>query len=76
MDEDISQALFLHFIGIKWAVLFKKGFSKFFESPAWERQSEMTKADRDRRSYYLGETPRTFGIEHERRSKFKTSYFM
>ena len=76
MDEDISQALFLHFIGIKWAVLFKKGFCEFVESPAWERQTEMTKADRDRRSYFLGETPKTFGIEHERRLKYRTSYFM
>ncbi|KAL9118678.1 MAG: hypothetical protein Q9187_004775 [Circinaria calcarea] len=76
MRENVSQALFLHFTGIKWAVLFKKLFSEFFDSPAWERQTEMTKSDRDRRSYFLGETSKTFGIEHERRSKFKNPYFL
>ncbi|KAG0138607.1 hypothetical protein HOY82DRAFT_631210 [Tuber indicum] len=36
MDEDIVQAIFLHFIGLKWSVEFKKIFTKIFNSRAWD----------------------------------------
>jgi len=35
MDEDIIQAIFLHFIGLKWSVEFKKRFTDIFNSRAW-----------------------------------------
>ncbi|PWW76965.1 hypothetical protein C7212DRAFT_278870 [Tuber magnatum] len=35
MDEDIIQAIFLHFIGLKWSVEFKGIFTGFFNSRAW-----------------------------------------
>ena len=35
MDEDIIQAIFLHFIGLKWSVEFKERFTNIFNSRAW-----------------------------------------
>jgi len=35
MDEDIIQAIFLHFIGLKWSVEFKEKFTDIFNSRAW-----------------------------------------
>ena len=32
MDEDIIQAMFLHFIGLKWSVEFKGIFTNIFDS--------------------------------------------
>jgi len=35
MDEDIIQAIFIHFIGLKWSVEFKARFTNIFDSRAW-----------------------------------------
>ncbi|RPA89133.1 hypothetical protein L873DRAFT_1723179 [Choiromyces venosus 120613-1] len=35
MDEDILQAIFLQFIGLKWSVEFKKIFTGIYNSRAW-----------------------------------------
>ncbi|KAI4126890.1 MAG: hypothetical protein LQ338_003504 [Usnochroma carphineum] len=39
MDEELLQALLLHFIGSKWAVHLKKAFLEFFYSRAWQLSS-------------------------------------
>ena len=36
MDEEIVQALFLHFLGTKWAVHLKTVFRRLFHSGAWK----------------------------------------
>ena len=54
MDEEIMQALLLHFIGIKWAVHIKAVFTTFFHSGAWKhstRKSLDASARRRRRDY-------------------------
>ena len=61
MDEDILDALFLQFIGIKWSVKFKNILLEFFRSYAW-KSSPMTipKRDLERRQYFLYENPNIF----------------
>ena len=39
MDEEILQALLLHFIGMKWATHFRMVFGAFFHSGAWKQSS-------------------------------------
>ncbi|KAJ4353401.1 uncharacterized protein N0V89_005130 [Didymosphaeria variabile] len=54
MHEDLLQAIFLHYIGVKWSVFFKNAF-KDFRKEAWEtNQITVPKGDRLRREYYLG----------------------
>jgi hypothetical protein len=56
MDEDILDTLFLHFIGVKWAVEFKECFHKLFTSHAWKPSSRpIAKQDLERRRYFLEE---------------------
>jgi len=40
MDEDIIQAIFLHFIGLKWSVELKGTFTNIFNSRAWNTGSK------------------------------------
>ncbi|MCJ1383648.1 hypothetical protein MMC17_006762 [Xylographa soralifera] len=72
MHEEIPQALFLHYIGMKWASFFKGELSDF---SAWTKQSFLTKQDRYRRSFFLQETERS-GIEPSMARTFQNEYFM
>lgn len=59
MDEEILQAIFLHWIGLKWATTFKRYFRKFFESRAWSLPTQpVSKMENERREYFLGENPK------------------
>lgn len=56
MNEEIMQALLLHFIEMKWAVHIKAVFTTFFHSGAWKqstRRSLDASARRRRRDYGL-----------------------
>ena len=79
MDEEILQALLLHFIGLKWAVHFKSAFLEFFNSGAWKQssRSSMDRQARQRRQDFLGEEKSTDStVRNERRSKYQAEYFM
>lgn len=56
MDEEILQALFLHFIGTMWAVHLKTVFMEFFHSGAWKQSSfrSLDRKARQRREGFLG----------------------
>jgi hypothetical protein len=54
MHEDLLQAIFLQYIGVKWSVFFKTAF-KDFRLKAWKTNgTTVPKADRLRRQYYIG----------------------
>ncbi|KAJ4301910.1 hypothetical protein N0V90_004006 [Kalmusia sp. IMI 367209] len=54
MHEDLLQAIFLHYIGVKWSVFFKRAFHAF-RLGAWKTNHvTVPKVDRLRREYYLG----------------------
>lgn len=85
MDEDVLDGLFLHTIGTRFAVLFRSVFTKFFFSHAWRRSSKnVSKADRDRRSYFLGEGQfdlgrhglSTNGVQNRRQATFAKDHFL
>ncbi|KAF2099589.1 hypothetical protein NA57DRAFT_75089 [Rhizodiscina lignyota] len=81
MDEELHQAIFLHFIGSKWAVLLKQTFTSFFHSGAWlvNPYKAMGKRDRQRREFFLGSDSglrNASTVRNERRTMYETDYFM
>ncbi|KAL8687844.1 MAG: hypothetical protein Q9218_006098 [Villophora microphyllina] len=91
MDEEILQALLIHFVGLKWAIHFKSACVKFFHSGAWQQSpyKSMDKKARTRREEFLGtEAPATTAVRkqaalstsstvrNERRKDYEQYYFM
>lgn len=86
MDEEILQAIFLEWLGLKWAVQFKVMFREIFDSRAWKSSSKsLTKTEIERRDYFLDEkqsaySPDKIGtpitIEQTRRAMQKKDFFM
>ena len=78
--EDAAQALFLHDIGMWWALNLKKGLRKFADSLGWRDRSRLQRRDRERRSYFLGEhqnrRENKNTIQTTKRSGFLQRYFM
>ncbi|OAL50609.1 hypothetical protein IQ07DRAFT_566679 [Pyrenochaeta sp. DS3sAY3a] len=54
-DPDLLQAIFLHYIGVKWSVFLKGAFKTIYKHKAWaSSNTQVSKTDRLRRSYFLG----------------------
>lgn len=81
MDEDILDAIFLHYIGVKWSIKFKELFTMVFNSHAWKPQAKtIPKQDIERRKYFLYENDtahrHTANIVTARKESFLEKYFM
>ncbi|KAL1607651.1 hypothetical protein SLS60_002586 [Paraconiothyrium brasiliense] len=77
MHEDLLQAIFLHYIGVKWSVFFKNAF-KEFRDEAWEsNHGAVPKGDRLRREYYLGsDGTQTYpNLREKRANGHRKTYF-
>ena len=56
MDEDVLDAIFLHYIGIRWSVNIKSILLTIIQSGrAWKRVPSVPQEAVDRRHYYLGD---------------------
>ncbi|CAM1504839.1 Fc.00g024300.m01.CDS01 [Cosmosporella sp. VM-42] len=77
MHEDLLQAIFLQYIGIKWSVFFKGAFKGFRRSKeAWEpTRRPVPKAYRLRLGYYLGPVDRD-SLQSARAKIYRNKYFM
>ncbi|OCK74265.1 hypothetical protein K432DRAFT_339211 [Lepidopterella palustris CBS 459.81] len=78
LHEDLLQAMFLQFIGVKWSVFFKGAFRKFRRfGDAWKSlRKDVPKIDQKRRDYYLGAQQRKPTLQSKRRSLWRKSYFL
>ncbi|KPI36697.1 uncharacterized protein AB675_10092 [Cyphellophora attinorum] len=77
MDEDVLDAILVHYIGIKWAVHFRQVFTTFFSGPAWSSQAKkMPLVDRQRREWFLGKDYASGGIQEVRNNTYLRDYFM
>lgn len=86
MDEEILQAIFLEWLGLKWAVQFKAMFREIFDSRAWKSSSKsLTKTEIERRECFLDEKQGPYSldkiappitIEQTRRAMQKEDFFM
>ncbi len=79
MDEDILQALLLHFIGMKWATHFRSVFGAFFDSAAWKQSSDnsLNGLARRKRQRFLGQDHENEqNVKAERHERFQNDYFL
>ncbi|KPM39397.1 hypothetical protein AK830_g7150 [Neonectria ditissima] len=78
MHEDLLQAIFLHYIGVKWSVFFKRAFTNFRNADgAWKSpRQEIPKEAKQRLGYYLGTLKTSPCLQNSRASKYKKNYFM
>lgn len=80
MDEDIVQAIFLHYIGITWSVTIKHMLKRLISNKdVWKSSKKpMPVQDKDRRAYYLGEahTAATRGIASLKQEQHWDDYFL
>jgi hypothetical protein len=78
LDEDLLQAMFLQFIGVKWSVLFKEALQEFCKHRnVWKKLgSPMSKADKKRRAYYLGPQYTKGSLNSRRFSEWRKNYFL
>ncbi|KAI1165022.1 hypothetical protein F5B18DRAFT_210497 [Nemania serpens] len=80
MHEDVLQAIFLHYIGVKWSVFFKNAFRQFRKfDEAWTRsRKSIPRLDQERREYYLGpgSLNRHKSVHSARETLYSNHYFM
>ncbi|RGP81653.1 hypothetical protein FLONG3_253 [Fusarium longipes] len=77
MHEDLLQAIFLQYIGVKWSVFFKQAFTTFRDSGPWKSMGQdVTRDEKRRLGYYLGPLQTEPCLQHEREEINMTRYFM
>ncbi|KAI0970046.1 hypothetical protein F4678DRAFT_145905 [Xylaria arbuscula] len=80
MHEDVLQAVFLHYIGVKWSVCLKGAFREFRKfDGAWKSSRKtISQLDQKRRIYYLGpESVKRHDSLHSAKDKlYRKYYFM
>ena len=76
MHEDLLQAIFLQFIGVKWSVFFKAKLREFRKT-AWKSNfKSVSRVERKRREYYLGVQETDETLQRIRRRKYRQGYFL
>ena len=78
MHEDLLQAIFLQYIGVKWSVFFKTAFTTFHHfDGAWiPHGTEISRVDKKRREYYLGPQATRPTLQSTRQRVWKSGYFV
>jgi hypothetical protein len=78
IDEDLLQAIFLQFIGVKWCVFFKGAFTSFSNfDGAWTSLREpIPTLARKRREYFLGPQEKKPSVQSKRQGLYKSIWFM
>ena len=78
MDEEILQALLIHYIGMRLGLHLKDVFTTFFYSGAWKQTSRkpLDRQARGRRQDYGLEVGEPSTVRNERRDNYRDNYFM
>ncbi|APA14829.1 hypothetical protein SS1G_06869 [Sclerotinia sclerotiorum 1980 UF-70] len=79
IDEDLLEALFLQYIGVKWSIFFKKAFTDFsnFDGAWLKLNKPIPFIDQTRRDYYIGNQSGYPGsVQGKREKLYKSIYFM
>jgi len=78
MREELLQAIFLQFIGVKWSVLWKQSFSDFRKyRGVWKLPREsVSLLDMKRREYFLGRMSERPNVESKKQRIYHRDYFM
>ena len=79
-DEELHQAILLHFVGASWASHMKKSFGEFYDRRPWTNPPphELTREDRERRRLFLGERPDDvqYSVFEKRKRMYRDHFFM
>ncbi|RSM12092.1 hypothetical protein CEP52_002655 [Fusarium oligoseptatum] len=78
LQEDLLNAIFLQYIGVKWSVFFKDAFQDFRRSEsAWKStRADIPKIDKRRLGYYLGPLSDSPSLQSARTKIYNSKYFM
>ncbi|KAI9644552.1 hypothetical protein NHQ30_006573 [Ciborinia camelliae] len=78
IDEDLLEALFLQYIGVKWSVFFKKAFVDFllFDGAWTPLNKPIPPTDVARREYYLNDYHHRSNVQKKREDLYRSIYFM
>ncbi|KAF2259645.1 hypothetical protein CC78DRAFT_524503 [Lojkania enalia] len=78
MDQDILQAIFLHYIAVKWSSTLKTIFRSLVQDRKfWNEAEEMTTEQRARYAYFTGAKPFVgSSIKQYKISDFQANYFL
>ncbi|KAL8879835.1 MAG: hypothetical protein Q9198_002632 [Flavoplaca austrocitrina] len=80
MDEDILQAIFLHYIGLSWSVQVKAALRRMVQNKkVWKRpEPPMTRDEKHRREYFLGSgsADSTHSLASKKRDAYENEYFL
>lgn len=78
MDQDILQALFLHYIAVSWCAELKVLFRGLtYDSKFWKGPKQMTGDEKARRYYFSGSRPNTAdGIVEDKMSTFRNTFLL
>ncbi|KAL5330177.1 hypothetical protein ACEPPN_003702 [Leptodophora sp. 'Broadleaf-Isolate-01'] len=78
IDEELLQAIFLQYVGVKWCIFFKEAFVNFsnFDGAWTSLRPEIPLEDRKRREYFLGTQQKKFSVQAKRQSVYKSIFFM
>ncbi|KAF4636456.1 hypothetical protein G7Y89_g1635 [Cudoniella acicularis] len=81
MDEDVLQAIFIHYIGIQWCVALKSALTQMVQSTPtwkWDQGEHMPQEERTRRAYYLPRTSinRSFDVNKDRFSQYINTFLL
>ena len=77
LHADLLQAILLQFIGVKWAVFFKRPLRTFFEATVAGKTSKtLPNIDKKRREYYLGPLYTSYSIKRSRSQIYQKNYFL
>lgn len=76
MDQDILQAIFLHYIAVCWCAEFKNGFMLLtLDKKFWVGPNELTDDERGRHFFFTGSYPySTSGMAHEEMNAFHRTF--
>ncbi|KAF1957311.1 hypothetical protein CC80DRAFT_592605 [Byssothecium circinans] len=78
MDQDILQAIFLHYVAVSWCARLKEIFRTLPENAKfWNGAAEMTADEKSRHKYFTTETPSTTGgVVGQQMSTFRKAFFL
>ncbi|KAL4866956.1 hypothetical protein BDV12DRAFT_187052 [Aspergillus spectabilis] len=78
MHEDLIQAIFLQYLGVKWSVFFKRAFNEFrMTRNVWKSpRSVVTGIDKKRRSFFLDERSSKNSLQMVKETVYRKAYFV
>ncbi|KAL2070379.1 hypothetical protein VTL71DRAFT_13405 [Oculimacula yallundae] len=78
IDEELLQAIFLQYVGVKWCIFFKEALVNFsnFDGAWTSLRPHVPLEDRKRREYFMGAQWKKCSVQAKRQSVYKSIFFM